>query len=85
MQKHAAPNNKRNTLPRCVGFLHSENRSSSAYGKHSPDGCRSGCWGGADRVSGFPAWGFSIPISGSRTTGIGICSGPGTSSPTLDL
>ena len=40
--------------------------------------------GGGPRLR-FPAWGFSIPVSGSRTTGTGICSGPGTSSPTLDL
>ena len=41
--------------------------------------------GGRRNISEFHAWGFSIPVSGSRTTGTGICSGPGTSSPTLDL
>ena len=41
--------------------------------------------GGRRNVSELPAWGFSIPVFGSRTTGTGICSGPGTSSPTLDL
>ena len=41
--------------------------------------------GGGETSRNHPAWGFSIPVFGSRTTETGICSGPGTSSPTLDL
>jgi len=60
-------------------------RSSSANGKRPFGGCGSTAVGGRRTASReFPAWGFSNPVSGSRTTGTGIYSGPGTSSPTLD-